>query len=778
MRSKAAAVAILLLALLPALAGFLRAAAADFAVLRTDLRYLLPGASAGGPDPAAAAFTERLAGELVFVFEAGPGAGSPVPAETDAALRAAARDLTAYLGGVKGIAVRDPAAFAETGRFLFERRYALGAGRFLTDGRPDPAKLREAVGAILFSPFGGATAAEIAHDPFFIMRDWLARQNISRYGRDPDGLAYVTEGGRRAYIVSARADAAALGGADRKEISRRAAELRAELREKGARLSYTGALFFAEEAREASERDIALISAVSGIALVFLLVWFFRSAGPLLWGSLVLAGGMAAAAGAVVAATGGIHVVTLAIGSSLAGVSFDYILHVMGRCAGADPGDVPRIRAELRNPLLLSLATSVTAYGAAGLTGLPALAELALFAAAGLVAVFLMSYFLLPRVRTGRAPGAAVPFGKIAARAERLARAETTVWGALLFLGAAGAAAFALLARAPDDDVARLRPAGSVLAAADRRVSRLTGGPAAAKWFIVSGAGPDGALENCAAFAAGLSPAQAKGFDAPCLRIPARGEQRASVAAYRELFPELAKIYAELGVTLTEEGIGLARAETFDPRLVPGAGDFMTGAGELLARADASDAALLKKIAADRNFRPLDRRGEWSRAFAACREKLELTLIAALLAAAAAGFLLRGRRVFREFILPAGGGLCAGLAACVLAAGARDVFTAAGLFIVAGLGADYCIFIAGARPGNRAEVLKILLLAWVSTETAAGLLSLSGLPAARAVGAAVFWGLLAIPPLALLFARPDPGEEAQGSGEREGRAAAGDASVF
>lgn len=143
------------------------------------------------------------------------------------------------------------------------------------------------------------------------------------------------------------------------------------------RIWCSGPAFHTARAREQSKREINLLSGIS-LALVVLFGWLlFRSFRFL--PQLLLAQGIGAlaAAGTLFAFFPRPHVLTFVFGTSLIGLSVDYVYHA--RAAG----DVRKI---LR-PLALSLATTLACFAPLLFAAVSVLRQMAVFTSAGLLAV-------------------------------------------------------------------------------------------------------------------------------------------------------------------------------------------------------------------------------------------------------------------------------------------------------------------------------------------------------------------------------------------------------
>lgn len=746
MKNELKAFLVLLLMMLPVFTGFAVFAEKGGDSVRTDLKYLLPRLEREASS--AGFFTDRLSGEVLFTFSALSDA-------SDENVKNEVRSFTSRLKEYGFFRVRDFSDMEKTGSFLFSKRYALGADEYLTDGVPDEDKLRDTVLGTVYSPFGGATAGEMDNDPFFTMRHYVMRQTSSRFGIDGEGFTVAnTEDGRRFYVVSASFAWQGLSQDERTGFYDFCRDLRTVLAARHVDFRYTGAFFFTEEASSSSRNDIGWIGIGSAIMLIVIMLGFFRSVKPLFYAFSVLSLSMLSAFGAVLTVFGGMHVISLAMGATLAGVSFDYVLHVLVRRARCTDETPETLRRMLRGPLILSLITSITAYGVTAFTGLNVLRELGLFASVVLLGTFLLSCYCLSPCRLKNTEGSGRMFNVLGA-VDGLSGKNTKIAVILFVTIIMSAAVFLLTVRGADDDVGALRSSSTELADMDREISRTVNGSSVGRWLILEGTAQDDVYETCERFISTLTSEEKKDVEAPCLRIPSARSQAESIAAYKKLYPALKDIYGELGIKPDDDRTGLKEAEVFKPQDMPGLFDFMTGDNALLIRVNADNPGLMEKVGNFRGFYPLDRRKEWSDAFGLYRTELERVLVTALIIIfAAGGFFLR-RRILSAAVLPILSGLSAGIAANYIITGCFNLFSVTALFVVTGLGADYCVFIHALKDSDRQNetenTLTTLSLAWISTEVSCGMLLFSGMPAIVTMGAVIFCGLLCIPVTAVLL---------------------------
>lgn len=264
----------------------------------------------------------------------------------------------------------------------------------MEDGRElfDPAALSyraEGLKQALLSPQGGFIKAIAKQDPLL-----LSLNGFKDLKNQFDHQAELDGGG--ALILQSRP--AAL---DSDAHLRLQAAIRASFdslnRSSGGlfRLSMAGVPVFSAAAHGEINQDVALVSAVSGVAVAAVFLLLFRSFSALHWVMMVQIASFVVGALVTALVFGTVHSLTLALGGSLIGICTDYPIHVMVHCAKHrnSPLDAARL---LWPSLVLGGLTTVIGYAALGLTGFPGFEQIAIFALASITASLGLTRWVLP----------------------------------------------------------------------------------------------------------------------------------------------------------------------------------------------------------------------------------------------------------------------------------------------------------------------------------------------------------------------------------------------
>ncbi|MCH4879010.1 hypothetical protein EQV97_16665 [Pseudomonas sp. TMW22090] len=209
---------------------------------------------------------------------------------------------------------------------------------------------------------------------------------------DTDGISWV--------LLRARTT----GNAFDMKLPLQVAELlqssRAEAAQAKVQLLAASGLLYAANGQQQATREMTWVGGGATIGILLLLLLAFRRWRVLLAFVPVLVG-MLFGAAACVALFGHMHVMTLVLGSSLIGVAVDYPLHYLSKSWSLKPWrSWPALRLTLPG-LTLSLITSCIGYLALAWTPFPALTQIAVFSAAGLIGAYLCAVCLLPALLKG-----------------------------------------------------------------------------------------------------------------------------------------------------------------------------------------------------------------------------------------------------------------------------------------------------------------------------------------------------------------------------------------
>jgi len=525
----------------------------------------------------------------------------------------------------------------------------------------------------------------------------------------------------------------------------------------GQLLAASGLLYAADGQRQAS-REITWVGGGATVGILLLLLLAFRRWRVLLAFVPVLVG-MLFGAVTCVAFFGHMHVMTLVLGSSLIGVAVDYPLHYLSKSWSLKPWrSWPALRLTLPG-LSLSLATSCIGYLALAWTPFPALTQIAVFSAAGLVGAYLTAVCLLPALlnNTELRP-AQWPLDlaerMLACREALLRRVNTPILLALLLMFCAAG----LWQLTTKNDIRQWVSAPAALTDEARTIARITGFQPTSQFFLVRGKDQQQLLERQAALTQRLDPLvgleELKGY----LSLNQLATSAAEQSAVREALGQLAKHWQPLinvGVPAAALQAELTQLQALPPQDISAVlagplgepwrtlwlGETEDGVAGLVSLQGLNDPALLRLQAQDLpGVQLVDRLGQLNSVFAATQiSAAELKLLSCvlivLLLVAPFGF----GGALRIVALPLLAALCS-LASLGWLGQPLTLFSLFGLLLVTAISVDYAILMREQIGGAAVSLLGTLLAA-VTTWLSFGLLAVSGTPAISNFGLSVSLGL-------------------------------------
>lgn len=627
-------------------------------------------------------------------------------------------------------------------KFVWEHRYSftppsLVGPEALVPGKAQQALKDNALNA-LYNPFIGISAEELKHDPFMTVRTAIASLSDG-YTMSQAGFPIKNTALGWHHQVVRLSLARDPTPSESANLLAQAEKWR-HLCKTNMQCVYTGPLFFAQSSEQASKDDMFRIGIASTIVLFLLYAVVFRGWRELILTLVMLAGALVTGVLAVLAVFGSIHAIALGMGGTLCGICADYAIHVFTH---QKPGlSSVRLMRRLNKPLLGSLVTSILAYLVLALSGLTVLSELAVLAVAALLYSWLSVYLVFTSL-AGNGPRSEIVgkwflcyLNKCPNPLRLLIACMVAVIGITL-----------CLKTVPDDDCASMQSRNGTLTAMNEAVMSVIGGGPVSSFYLILGQDTQEALARCSDLAAKV---EFKEAFMPCRLLPTKALQQERFDLYLSLFPLLEFTYAQEGITLNKKDAGLESLRYFTPDEFPGELSGFVGERSVLVRVakDSKAEEILQSLSYVELF---DRRSTWNQALGQMRVALSQAFPWAFLGVILIGFVLLKKRVFSCMAVPLLAGIGAGLIGVYVGAnGYYSLFTALALFMLLGLGADYCIFL-GKSDDKRLATRSTsgVLLAFATTEVAFGALAFSDTAVISAFGLVLAFGLpviiLAVP---------------------------------
>lgn len=533
---------------------------------------------------------------------------------------------------------------------------------------------------------------------------------------------------------------------------------REEAAQSDVQLLAASGLLYAANGQQQATREMTWVGGGATVGILLLLLLAFRRWRVLLAFVPVLVG-MLFGAVACVALFGHMHVMTLVLGSSLIGVAVDYPLHYLSKSWSMKPWHSwPALRLTLPG-LTLSLITSCIGYLALAWTPFPALTQIAVFSAAGLLGAYLSAVCLLPALLKGADLRPAqwplrVSEFLLELRESLLKIARTPVLLALLIAFCVGG----LLQLESKNDIRQWIGTPQQLTDEARTIAHITGYQPTSQFFLVRAANQQELLERQTALSERLDQLvkmdKLQGYLSLNQLVSQPSEQHKVREALNKL-PQFWQPLLDLGVTaqaLQTELVQLQALPTEDidaaltgplaePYRTLWLGPTDDGVAAMVSLQGLNNPSLLRAQALDLpGVQLVDRLGELNTVFAATQisaAELKLASCALIVLVLIVPFGLGG--ALRIVSLPLLAALCS-LASLGWLGQPLTLFSLFGLLLVTAISVDYAILMRE-QVGGAAVSLLGTLLAAVTTWLSFGLLAVSSTPAVSNFGLSVSLGL-------------------------------------
>ncbi|MGF6757228.1 MMPL family transporter [Paraburkholderia sp. GAS42] len=467
--------------------------------LQTNLLALLPATEA---DPVAEKAVDTLATAL------GDRTVLLVTSNDAAHAKAAAKQLGATLSKsgafASVIAEVPPFDTSQVARLYLPYRFNLLAPDDRAALASGSVSLHDALAQRLYSPMQGGLSTPVADDPFGWLQHWMANLPLATSNLEiEDSLLVTHRGAATSVLIIATLPGSAYESKTQHAVIDAVANGETSLKQAypDVTLARTGAVFYAESARAASEREVHLIGVASVCGIALLMLWVFRSPRLLLLGFVSTALGVVCALAVTMLVFGKLHLLTLVFGASLIGEAVDYsIQYFVVYLGGQRDWEPHRGAREVRPALSVALATSLLGYAILAWVPFPALKQIACFAIAGICTAFASVLWLLPALLV-RAPKRS-PQRLFSGAATLLGRWQATIGGRRAW----GVAALLVIVAIPgwlrvtsDDDIHLLIQRDPALVAQEQKVGDAIGVDNSAQFFVVRGETPEIVLQRAEA---------------------------------------------------------------------------------------------------------------------------------------------------------------------------------------------------------------------------------------------------------------------------------------
>lgn len=489
----------------------------------TDLSAFLPRAPTPEQQLLMDQLSDGLASRLILVGI--EGADAPTRARLSQQIAQRLRADPTFVSVNNG----EPVNTERDRIYLFNNRYLLSPAvtpaRFSVDGLH--AALSDSID-LLASPAGLLVKSMLPRDPTGEMVQLLEQLNSGSQPKLVEGAWASRDGTRALMLMQTRA-----AGSDTDAQQHAMAAIRQAFDQApgatSAKLVMTGPGVFSVTSRDTIKRQVSRLSIISLALIATLLLLVYRSFSALALGLLPVVSGALAGIAAVSLGFGAVHGITLGFGTALIGEAVDYSIYLFVQ-SEQNRADHQNWITRFWPTIRLGVLTSIAGFASLLLSGFPGLAQLGLYAIAGLVAAATVTRFVLPSLLPANFRIHDVSaVGRTLSRVVQ--RAAALRWPAAIVLLTACAIVVDHRASLWNDTIASLSPVSQADVELDTRLRADMGAPDVRYLVVVAGVNQESVLRASERVSTLLQTqveqGQLAGFESPSRYLPSMATQRA-----------------------------------------------------------------------------------------------------------------------------------------------------------------------------------------------------------------------------------------------------------
>jgi len=494
----------------------------------TDLSAFLPRAPTPEQQLLMDQLSDGLASRLILVGI--EGADAPTRARLSRQIAQPLRADRTFVSVNNG----EPVNTERDRAFLFNNRYLLSPAvtpeRFSADGLH--AALSDSID-LLASPAGLLIKSILPRDPTGEMVQLLEQLDSGSQPKLVEGAWASRDGARALMLMQTRAAGSDTDAQQHAMALIRQAFDQAASATPSAQLVMTGPGVFSVTSRDTIKSQVTRLSIISLVLIATLLLLVYRSFSALALGLLPVISGALAGIAAVSLGFGAVHGITLGFGTALIGEAVDYSIYLFVQ-SEQNSEDHQNWIKRFWPTIRLGVLTSIAGFASLLLSGFPGLAQLGLYAIAGLITAATVTRFVLPsllpenfHIHDVSATGLAL--------SRVVQRAAALRWPAAIVLLTACAIVAANRASLWNDTIASLSPVSQAEVELDTRLRADMGAPDVRYLVVVSGSNQESVLRASERVSTLLQTlveqGELAGFESPSRYLPSMATQRARQAS-------------------------------------------------------------------------------------------------------------------------------------------------------------------------------------------------------------------------------------------------------
>jgi Predicted exporter len=596
----------------------------------------------------------------------------------------------------------------------------------------------------IYSPMGLTT--QLGTDPLNLFQDFFLNTAANFSVKPFNGYLISEKDGKYAVFMRVKINRNAYSfNADLIEFYE---GQKAEYTAKGTDLHFLGASLFSAFGSEKSMREVNLYGGLSFTAVMLLLVWAFSSAIPVIATLATIGISVGTGLVAVMLVYSSVHVLSIVLGISVLGIVTDYCTHFFAKGFDEKLENNEQVMKKIKGALVLGFLTNTLTYLCFYFTDLIVLKQLAIFTIAGIFTTFLTVIGVFPKFKFRRLHSKGLDkvvvisniWNRVGHKKAMITIFVIVLVGLVLTRGLKF-----------NDDIKLLQSVPTVLKNDETKVTELLGIKRSASYFIVKGTSVEDVLKKEEALSAKMRENNVKAL-AISNFSPSLERQKQSLTDYQKLEPIVKEFYKTINYNdqskikalfvnaptpfvpsnllatssefpLAMNWLGKINGEQFSVVTVGGDANL-----EILKALETEDVHLISKAADLSNFMQVLREtitGQFAYVIAA----LLLLLV-----------LWWGwKRAFYILYAPVVSAI-ATMLFIRICYGYLNLFNVLAVILIFCLGMDYSVFFSQSKESTRATHVGILI-SFISTIEAFGVLSMSSTYAVSSFGVSVFVGI-------------------------------------
>lgn len=246
----------------------------------------------------------------------------------------------------------------------------------------------------LHSPFSIYTSDTLKEDPFFFQFDYKQRlAYLLPKGKSEDGILYIHDKHAVYGSVYLELQGSPFDFSIQKEYQSTLKYLQAIANKYGVKLLEFSVVAFASQETQQGFSEGTHIGLSAFLLICIIITVFFRSISASLFLFLVISSSLVVALSSCLYILGSMNILSLVIGTSLIGISVDYLFHYLSKRMIYGALDA---RNRVFKPISFGLLSSCICYTLIYLSDIGVLREVAIFSMAGLLSAYLTTLLMMP----------------------------------------------------------------------------------------------------------------------------------------------------------------------------------------------------------------------------------------------------------------------------------------------------------------------------------------------------------------------------------------------